>query len=202
MERVREKMQLVVPATLALIFLLLFLHFRNATETLIVMGTLPFALVGGIWLLWLLGYNTSVAVWIGFIALAGVAAETGVVMLVYLDGAFHRRALERAGALDTGDVHAAVMEGAVDRLRPKMMTVVSTIGGLLPLMWASGAGAATMQRIAAPMVGGLVTSTVLTLIVIPVVYTVWREWQIAQGRFPGVVVETDAGGQQPAHAAQ
>jgi len=189
MERVREKMQIVVPVTLALIFLLLFLHFRNATETLIVMGTLPFALVGGIWLLWLLGYNTSVAVWVGSIALAGVAAETGVVMLVYLDGAFHRRALERPDALTSADVYASVMEGAVDRLRPKMMTVTSTIVGLLPLMWATGAGGATMQRIAAPMVGGLLTSTVLTLIVIPVVYAVWREWQIRHGRFPTVVTE-------------
>ncbi len=192
MERVREKMQVVVPVTLALIFLLLFLHFRNATESLIVMGTLPFALVGGVWLLWLLGYETSVAVWVGFIALAGVAAETGVVMLVYLDGAFHRRALERADALDAADVHAAVMEGAVDRLRPKMMTVLSTIIGLLPLMWASGAGAATMQRIAAPMVGGLLTSTLLTLIVIPVVYTAWREWQIRTRRFPVTVLEVGA----------
>ena len=189
MERVREKMQIVVPVTLALIFLLLFLHFRNVTETLIVMGTLPFALVGGIWLLWLLGYNTSVAVWVGSIALAGVAAETGVVMLVYLDGAFHRRALERPDALTSADVYASVMEGAVDRLRPKMMTVTSTIVGLLPLMWATGAGGATMQRIAAPMVGGLLTSTVLTLIVIPVVYAVWREWQIRHGRFPTVVTE-------------
>lgn len=189
MERVREKMEIVVPVTLALIFLLLFLHFRNAIETLIVMGTLPFALVGGIWLLWLLGYNTSVAVWIGFIALAGVAAETAVVMLVYLDGAFHRRALERADALTPADVHASVMEGAVDRLRPKMMTVTSTIIGLLPLMWATGAGAATMQRIAAPMVGGLLSSTVLTLVVIPIVYAVWREWQIRHGRFPTVVTE-------------
>jgi copper/silver efflux system protein len=189
MQRVREKMRVVVPVTLSVIFLLLFLHFRNPTETLIVMGTLPFALVGGIWLLWLLGYATSVAVWVGFIALAGVAAETGVVMLVYLDGAYHRRALERGEALDATDVYAAVMEGAVDRLRPKMMTVVSTIGGLLPLMWASGAGSATMQRIAAPMVGGLLTSTVLTLIVIPVVYAVWREWQLRHGRFPSVVPE-------------
>ena len=189
MERVREKMQIVVPVTLALIFLLLFLHFRNATETLIVMGTLPFALVGGIWLLWLLGYNTSVAVWVGSIALAGVAAETGVVMLVYLDGAFHRRALERPDALTSADVYASVMEGAVDRLRPKMMTVTSTIVGLLPLMWATGAGGATMQRIAAPMVGGLLTSTVLTLIVIPIIYAVWREWQIRHGRFPTVVTE-------------
>lgn len=198
MERVQEKMKLVVPVTLALIFLLLFLHFRNATETLIVMATLPFALVGGVWLLYLLGYNTSVAVWVGFIALAGVAAETGVVMLVYLDGAFHRRALERGDSLDHSDVHAAVMEGAVDRLRPKMMTVVSTIGGLLPLMWASGAGGATMQRIAAPMVGGLVTSTALTLILIPVVYTLWREWQIRRGRFPTVVPEGHAESVTPA----
>jgi copper/silver efflux system protein len=193
MQRVREKMQLVVPVTLALIFLLLFLHFRNATQTLIVMGTLPFALVGGIWLLWLLGYSTSVAVWVGFIALAGVAAETGVVMLVYLDGALNQRALQRGPQLDGSDVYGAVMEGAADRLRPKMMTVLSTIGGLLPLMWASGAGSATMQRIAAPMVGGLVTSTLLTLIVIPVVYAGWREWQIGRGAFPVVVREGTTG---------
>jgi copper/silver efflux system protein len=189
MQRVREKMRLVLPVTLGLIFLLLFLHFRNATQTMIVMTTLPFALVGGIWLLWLLDYNTSVAVWVGMIALAGVAAETGIVMLVYLDGAFHRRALERGTALDAADVYDSVMEGAVDRLRPKMMTVLSTIGGLLPLMWASGAGAATMQRIAAPMVGGLVTSTLLTLVVIPVVYAAWREWQVRRGEFPVVVEE-------------
>jgi copper/silver efflux system protein len=189
MERVRERMKLVVPVTLGLIFLLLFLHFRNGTQTLIVMTTLPFSLVGGIWLLWLLGYNTSVAVWVGFIALAGVAAETGVVMLVYLDGALHRRALEKGDRLGRADVHSAVMEGAVDRLRPKMMTVTSTIIGLMPLMWASGAGAATMKRIATPMVGGMITSTVLTLIVIPVVYTAWREWQIRRGEFPRVVRE-------------
>ena len=178
MERVRERMILIVPVTLMLVFLLLFMHFRNVAETLIVMLTLPFALVGGIWLLWVLNYNTSVAVWIGFIALAGVAAETGVVMLVYLDGAYRRRAFERGENFSARDIYAAVMEGAVDRVRPKIMTVVSTIGGLLPLMWAAGAGSATMQRIAAPMIGGLVTSTVLTLIVIPVIYTVWRERQL------------------------
>jgi copper/silver efflux system protein len=188
MERVRERMQLVVPATLALIVLLLYLHFRNAAQTLIVMGTLPFALIGGVWLLWLLGYNTSVAVWVGFIALAGVAAETGIVMLVYLDGAFNARALERGADLSASDIHDAVMAGAVDRLRPKVMTVTTTIVGLLPLMWATGAGAATMQRIAAPMVGGLVSSTLLTLIVIPVVYAAWREWGIR--RAPGL--EPDA----------
>ena len=184
MQRVREKMQIVLPVTLALIFLLLFLHFRNAAQTLIVMGTLPFALVGGIWLLWLLDYNTSVAVWVGFIALAGVAAETGVVMLVYLDSALRQRSIERGAALDREDIRMAVMMGAVDRLRPKMMTVTTTIVGLLPLMWGTGVGAATMQRIAAPMVGGLVTSTLLTLIVIPVVYATWREWQIEPGGLP------------------
>jgi copper/silver efflux system protein len=170
-------MQVVVPLTLALIFLLLFLHFRHPVPTLVVMATVPFALVGGVWLLWLLGYNTSVAVWVGFIALAGVAAETGVVMLVYLDAAWRRR-MEEAGEarrLPREEIHSAVMEGAVDRLRPKMMTVVSTIGGLLPLMWATGAGSATMQRIAAPMVGGLLTSTLVTLVVIPVIYAGWRE---------------------------
>ncbi|HUF50022.1 MAG TPA: CusA/CzcA family heavy metal efflux RND transporter [Longimicrobiales bacterium] len=193
MVRVREKLRLVLPVTLALIFLLLFLHFRNVTQTIIVMATLPFALIGGIWLLWLLDYNTSVAVWIGLIALAGVAAETGVVMLVYLDGAFQRRARERGPDIGGADVYAAVMEGAVDRLRPKMMTVLSTIGGLLPLMWASGAGAATMQRIAAPMVGGLLTSTLLTLIVIPVVYAAWRESQIRRGHFPAVGQEALTG---------
>ncbi len=177
MERVRERMRVVVPLTLALIFLLLFLHFRHPVPTLVVMATVPFALVGGVWLLWLLGYNTSVAVWVGFIALAGVAAETGVVMLVYLDAAWRRRVEVEGGGgrLPREEIHSAVMEGAVDRLRPKMMTVVSTIGGLLPLMWAAGAGSATMQRIAAPMVGGLITSTLVTLVVIPVIYAAWRE---------------------------
>jgi copper/silver efflux system protein len=178
MERVRERMMLVVPVTLLLIFLLLFLHFRNTTETLIVMLTLPFALIGGVWLLWLLGYNTSVAVWVGFIALAGVAAEVGVVMLVYLDGAYRRMVIERGDAITARDIADASREAASTRLRPVMMTVVTTIGALLPLMWATGAGAATMKRIAAPMIGGLVTATLLALIVIPVVYTLWREWQL------------------------
>jgi Cu(I)/Ag(I) efflux system membrane protein CusA/SilA len=189
MERVTQKLRVVLPVTLGIIFLLLYLNFRGVAESLIVMLALPFSLVGGIWFLWLLGYNTSVAVWVGFIALAGVAAETGVVMLVYLDGALNLRALQRGSELNGSDVYAAVMDGAVGRLRPKMMTVLSTIGGLLPLMWASGAGAATMQRIAAPMVGGLVTSTLLTLIVIPVVYAGWREWQIGRGRFLVAVQE-------------
>ncbi len=177
MRRVAQKLRLVVPVTLGIIFLLLYFNFGNVTESLIVMLSLPFALVGGIWYLWLLRYNTSVAVWVGFIALAGVAAETGVVMLIYLDEAFHRRSLE-GRMLDGGDVAAAVREGAVDRLRPKMMTVTAIIAGLAPILWSTGTGADVMKRIAAPMVGGMVTSTVLTLVVIPAIFLLWRRWEI------------------------
>jgi Cu(I)/Ag(I) efflux system membrane protein CusA/SilA len=173
MQRVREKLKLVVPLTLGIILLLLYLNFRTVGETLIVMLALPFALVGGIWSIWALGYNTSVAVWVGFIALAGVAAETGVVMLIYLDEAFRRRQL--AGELrSSGDVAGAVLEGAVQRLRPVMMTVTAVIGGLAPILWGGGTGADVMKRIAAPMVGGMVTATVLTLAVIPAIYYLWR----------------------------
>ena len=176
MERAQKRMMLVVPATLSLILLLLYLNFRSVGETLIVMLSLPFALVGGVFLMWLLDYNWSVASAIGFIALAGVAAETGVIMLIYLDHAWDaRRALGRATA---ADLDAAVMEGAVERVRPKMMTVVAIIAGLLPIMWGHGAGADIMKRIAAPMVGGMISSTVLTLIVIPAVYSLWRERQL------------------------
>jgi copper/silver efflux system protein len=179
MERVRERLTLLVPLTLGLIFLLLFLHFRSGVRAVMVMATLPFALVGGFWLLWLLGFNTSVAVWVGFIALAGVAAELGVVMLLYLDQAFERR---RAEAGDRGMTAAmireAALEGATTRVRPVMMTVVSDIGGLMPLMWAAGVGAATMHRVAAPMVGGLFTAMVLTLVVLPVIYSLWRELEL------------------------
>jgi Cu(I)/Ag(I) efflux system membrane protein CusA/SilA len=177
MQRVAQKLRLVVPVTLGIIFLLLYFNFGNVTESLIVMLSLPFALVGGIWYLWLLGYNTSVAVWVGFIALAGVAAETGVVMLIYLDEAFHRRSLEGTMRGES-DVAAAVREGAVDRLRPKMMTVTAIIAGLAPILWSSGTGADVMKRIAAPMVGGMVTSTVLTLVVIPAIFLLWRRREI------------------------
>ncbi|MDH3456768.1 MAG: CusA/CzcA family heavy metal efflux RND transporter [Gemmatimonadota bacterium] len=177
MQRVAEKMRIVLPVTIGIIFLLLYLNFRGITESLIVMLSVPFALVGGVWYLWLAGYNTSVAVWVGFIALAGVAAETGVVMLIYLDEAFHRRRSE--GAMRSGsDVAAAVREGAVDRLRPKIMTVLAITLGLAPILWSRGTGADVMKRIAAPMVGGMVTSTVLTLIVLPAVYLLWRRWQV------------------------
>jgi Cu(I)/Ag(I) efflux system membrane protein CusA/SilA len=177
MQRVREKLKLVVPVTLGIIFVLLYLNFRGVAESLIVMLALPFALVGGVWSIWALGYNTSVAVWVGFIALAGVATETGVVMLIYLDESYCRH--REAGRLRTAwDVADAVLEGAVERLRPVMMTVTAITAGLAPILWGGGAGADVMKRIAAPMVGGMVTSTALTLVVIPAVYFLWRK-----GRF-------------------
>ena len=173
MVRAKETMRLVIPATLAIIFLLLYFNFRTVGETLIVMLSLPFAVVGGLWFIWLLGYNWSVAVAIGFIALAGVAAETGVVMLIYLDHAWKARA--REGHRPTvHELYDAVMEGAVDRVRPKMMTVTAIMAGLLPIMWSDGTGASVMKRIAAPMVGGMVSSTVLTLLVIPAIYALWK----------------------------
>ncbi|HPF63178.1 MAG TPA: efflux RND transporter permease subunit, partial [Gemmatimonadales bacterium] len=178
MQRVGERLRTVVPVTLGIIFLLLFLNFRGVTESLIVMLSVPFALVGGVWYLWLAGYNTSVAVWVGFIALAGVAAETGVVMLIYLDEAFHRRRV--AGTMSAADVAAAVREGAVDRLRPKVMTVLTIMLGLAPILWSHGTGTDVMKRIAAPMVGGMLTSTILTLVVIPAIYLIWRRRQVAQ----------------------
>jgi Cu(I)/Ag(I) efflux system membrane protein CusA/SilA len=176
MQRAAAQLKLVVPATLAIIFLLLYLNFKSVAETLIVMLSLPFALVGGIWFLWLLGYNWSVAVAVGFIALAGVAAETGVVMLLYLDHAWAAR--RDAGRVSLSDLSQAVLEGAGERVRPLMMTVTAIIAGLLPVLWGSGAGASVMRRIAAPMIGGMVSSTVLTLVVIPAVYSLWKEWEL------------------------
>jgi Cu(I)/Ag(I) efflux system membrane protein CusA/SilA len=173
MQRAKARMKVVIPATLGIVFLLLYFNFRSVGETLIVMLSLPFALVGGIWFLWLLGYNMSVAVAIGFIALAGVAAETGVVMLLYLDQAWARRA--RHGRPSPGDLYQAVMEGAVERVRPKLMTVTAIMAGLLPILWGTGAGASVMKRIAAPMVGGMISSTVLTLLVLPAIYSLWKE---------------------------
>ena len=181
MERVSKKLMKVVPITLALIFVLLFLYFRNATETTIVMFTLPFALVGGVWLLYWFHFNLSVAVAVGFIALAGLAAETGVVMLVYLDETYDRWRAE--GRLHTvADLKAIVIEGAVDRVRPKLMTVMTTTIGLLPIMFGTETGTRIMKRIAAPMVGGMVSSTILTLVIIPAVYFVWK--RLSLGRVP------------------
>ena len=178
MERAIERLKIVVPFTLLIIFLLLYLNFRKMTQTLIVMLSVPFALVGGVWLMWALGYNMSVAVAVGFIALAGVAAETGVVMLIYLDHAWAavRQKSALAGRHPTAaELYAAVMEGAVERVRPKMMTVVTIFAGLLPIMWSTGTGAEVMRRIAAPMVGGMISSTLLTLIVIPALYALIEE---------------------------
>ncbi|MDE3172628.1 MAG: efflux RND transporter permease subunit, partial [Gemmatimonadota bacterium] len=175
MQRARARMKVVVPATLAIIFLLLFLNFRTVGDTLLVMASLPFSLVGGLWFVWLLGYNWSVAVAIGFIALAGVAAETGVVMLIYLNQAWDARRAG-GGTPTVRELYDAVIEGAVERVRPKMMTVVAIMAGLLPILWGDGAGASVMKRIAAPMVGGMVSSTVLTLVVIPALYSWWKEW--------------------------
>ncbi|WP_420477183.1 efflux RND transporter permease subunit [Noviherbaspirillum sp. ST9] len=185
MERAIEKMKIVVPVTLLIIFLLLYLNFKRLTETMIVMLSVPFSLVGGVWLMWWLGYNMSVAVAVGFIALAGVAAETGVVMLIYLDHAWEAIKKQRRaeGAMPTaGDLYEAVMEGAVERVRPKMMTVVAIMAGLLPIMWSTGTGSEVMSRIAAPMVGGMISSTVLTLGVIPALYALVKQWRLKRGR--------------------
>jgi Cu(I)/Ag(I) efflux system membrane protein CusA/SilA len=175
LQRAKARLQVVVPVTILIIFLLLYLNFRRVTETLIVMMSVPFALVGGLWLMWWLGFNLSVAVAVGFIALAGVAAETGVVMLIYLDTAFRevRSECEAAGrALTRDDLYAAIMKGAVERVRPKMMTVAAIMAGLVPILWSHGTGAEVMQRIAVPMIGGMASSTLLTLIVIPAIYAV------------------------------
>jgi Cu(I)/Ag(I) efflux system membrane protein CusA/SilA len=174
MQRAKEKMVLVIPATLVIIFLLLYFNFKSICDTLIVMASLPFALVGGIWFIYVLGYNMSVAVAIGFIALAGVAAETGVVMLIYLEHAWAAQR-EKTRRPTVRDLYDAVVEGAVERVRPKMMTVTAIMAGLLPILWGNGTGASVMKRIAAPMVGGMISSTVLTLIVIPAVYSLWKE---------------------------
>jgi Cu(I)/Ag(I) efflux system membrane protein CusA/SilA len=174
LQRAATRLRVVVPVTLAIIFLLLYANFESVAESVIVMLSLPFALVGGVWFMWLLGYHLSVAVAIGFIALAGVAAETGVVMLIYLDHAYRARARAQT-FVRRSDVDAAVTEGAVDRVRPKLMTVTAIMAGLVPILWSQGTGADVMKRIAAPMVGGMLTSTVLTLLVIPAVYSLWKE---------------------------
>jgi Cu(I)/Ag(I) efflux system membrane protein CusA/SilA len=181
LERAEAKLKLVIPATLLLIFVLLYLNFGRIAETLIVMLSLPFALVGGLWLVWWMGFNMSVAVAVGFIALAGVAAETGVVMLIYLDQALAARrarcAAERR-AFTRADLHAAIMEGAVERVRPKMMTVTAIVAGLMPILWNEGTGSEVMQRIAVPMIGGMASSALLTLLVIPAIYALVKGWRL------------------------
>jgi Cu(I)/Ag(I) efflux system membrane protein CusA/SilA len=180
MQRAAERLMYVVPLTIILVFLLLYFNFRSVTRALIVLLSVPFAVIGAIWALYLLKYNLSVAVWVGIIALVGVAAETGVIMLVYLDEVYDRR--HREGKMKTRtDLYDAVMEGAVERVRPKIMTVVAITAGLLPIMWTTGSGADVMKRIAAPMIGGMVTSTILTLFIIPAIYLIWRGWGLDTG---------------------
>src|SRR6266576_6892125 len=194
LERAEARLKTVIPLTLAIIFVLLYLNFRRLTETLIVMLSVPFALTGGLWLLYFMGFNMSVAVAVGFIALAGVAAETGVVMLIYLDHALAeikaRRDIE-GHALTRSDLYDAIMEGAVERVRPKMMTVVAIMAGLLPIMWSAGTGSEIMQRIAVPMIGGMISSTLLTLIVIPAIYGLVKERSLSSSRSAGEALDVE-----------
>jgi Cu(I)/Ag(I) efflux system membrane protein CusA/SilA len=177
MQRANRTLRIVVPITLGIILLLLYVNFRSLTESLIVMLSVPFALVGSVWLLWALDYNLSVAVWVGLIALAGVAAEIAVVLLVYLDEAYRRHG--REGRLrNRSELFEAVREGAGERVRPVLMTATAITAGLLPILWGGGTGATVMKRIAAPMVGGMVSATLLTLLIVPALYALWREWQM------------------------
>jgi Cu(I)/Ag(I) efflux system membrane protein CusA/SilA len=179
-ERAKARLEWVVPVTLAIVIFLLFLNTKSAAETAIVMLAVPFSLVGAVWLLYLLGYNLSVAVWVGIIALAGLDAETGVVMLLYLKLAYSQR--HREGRLQTPeDLREAIVEGAAKRLRPKLMTVATMILGLVPVLWSSGTGADVMKRIAAPMIGGLVTSFLLELTVYPAIFALWKTRSVPSG---------------------
>src|SRR5213079_2650081 len=171
-----KRLKIVVPFTLLIIFVLIYINTKSAVKTFIVLLAVPFSLIGAFWLLYLLGYNMSVAVWVGLIALAGLDAETGVVMLLYLDHAWEKYvAMGRMNSLD--DLYAAVKEGAVQRIRPKIMTVCAILFGLLPIMWspATQAGADVMKRIAAPMIGGVVTSAILELLIYPVIFVLWKK---------------------------
>ncbi len=187
MVRARERLSVVVPLTLAIIMLLLYINFRNVVEVLIIMGTLPFALIGGIWLIYLLGYDMSVAVGVGFIALAGVTVEIGVLMLVYLNLAFSRvklKAMNENRELNRDEIRSAVEEGAGRRVRPIMMTVAAIVVGLIPIMFGEGTGSEVMQRIAGPMIGGMISSLVLTLLVIPAIYFLWKSSARLKPRAP------------------
>ena len=181
LERAKERLLLVVPITLSIIVLLLFLNFRRFGELIIILTTLPLSLVGGVWLLYLLGYHLSVAVGVGFIALAGIAIEIGVVKLVYLNQALAKQqhlAQVAKHSLTINDIHKAIVEGALLRLRPISMTVSAIICGLLPIMLFDGTGSEFMRRIAAPMLGGIISTALLTLIVIPAVYLIWKRHEL------------------------
>jgi Cu(I)/Ag(I) efflux system membrane protein CusA/SilA len=178
MIRAQKRLMIVVPMTLVIIFLLLYFNFKNISESLIVMLSVPFSLTGGLWLMYLLGYNMSVAVGVGFIALAGVAAETGVVMLIYLDLSYKKFKANYGEKFNRKHLYEAIEEGAALRVRPKMMTVTAIMAGLMPIMWSHGTGSEVMKRIAAPMVGGMVSATILTLIVVPAIYGLWKGWKL------------------------
>lgn len=180
MERAKERLTTVVPITIGIIMLLLYLSFRRFGEVLIIMGTLPLAMVGGLWLMHLLNFNFSIAVGVGFIALAGVAVEIGVIMLVYLNQAWHEKQLiaqEKNNVLTQQDLTHAIEDGAGLRVRPVMMTVLTVIIGLIPIMYGSGTGSEVMQRIAAPMIGGMASALLLTLLVLPAVFKLWKQSQ-------------------------
>ena len=191
LERARARLLLVVPATLLIVFVLLYLNTGSVTKTMIVLLAVPFSAVGAVWLLWLLGYNTSIAVWVGLVALLGVDAETGVFMLLYLDLAWSERVRQNR-MRTTADLHDAIVEGAVQRLRPKVVTVGVMIMGLLPIMWSHGTGADVMKRIAAPMIGGIVTSFLMELLVYPAIYALWRERGLGRASGPAPVLSGGA----------
>jgi Cu(I)/Ag(I) efflux system membrane protein CusA/SilA len=173
MQRVRERLKIVLPVTLFLVLMLLYLNTKSMAKTMIIVLAVPFSAVGAIWFLYLLGYNMSIGVWVGLIALLGVDAETGVFMLLYLDIAYDEA--RKAGRLRSlTDLQAVIMHGAVKRIRPKFMTVAVMFMGLIPIMWSTGAGADVMRRIAAPMIGGIFTSFILELVVYPAIYEVWK----------------------------
>jgi Cu(I)/Ag(I) efflux system membrane protein CusA/SilA len=177
MLRSQNRLRVVIPMTLVIIFVIIYLSTKSIFKTLIVLLAVPFSLIGVFWLLWYLGYNMSIAVWVGIIALAGVSAETGVVMLLYLDVAYEDA--KRRGMLrNKKDLIEAVYHGAVNRVRPKMMTAISTMAGLLPIMWGHGTGADVMKRIATPMVGGMMSSVLVILVVYPAIYYIWRGWKL------------------------
>ena len=182
MERAAARLQIVAPATLFIIFLLLYFNFRNIIEPVIVMISIPFGLVGGIWLVWVNGYNMSVAVAVGFIALAGMAAEIGVLVLSFIDSEIAKRRAESDSALSLDDIREAIFNATSQRVRPVAMTAISTMAGLLPVMLSSGTGSQVTHRIAAPMLGGMLTVMILNLLVLPVIYSFVIQFQESQRR--------------------
>jgi len=177
MLRVRERLKVVIPLTLLIIFILLYINTKNIVKTGIVMLAVPFSLIGAVWFLYILGYNISIAVWVGMIALMGLDAETGVFMLLFLDLSYNDMAAQ--GRMKTfADLKEAIIHGAVKRIRPKMMTVMAMFMGLIPIMWSMGTGADMMKRIAAPMIGGIITSFVLELLVYPPLYAMWKQREL------------------------